>query len=69
MACVTGCDHRWRPMRTAPKDGTVVELLVHGDQVGIGHFDAGEWWAMGTAFNPDAWRPAHPEWQEEPSDG
>lgn len=56
-------DPRWRPMRTAPKDGTVVEVL---NSAGIAEILSGE-----QATNPayeyvhTAWRPSHPEWNEE----
>lgn len=68
-------DMRWHPMRTAPKDGTVIEALcikTRGASYSrILRFDtrSGRWWTMagGTLVNAAAWRPAHPEWQEDPS--
>ena len=57
-------DTRWRPMRSAPRDGTFVELL---------YYEAGSQYEGVTEsddFNEQciAWRPAHPEWNEEQSD-
>lgn len=58
-------DPRWRPMRTAPRDGTVLETLDCNREI--------EWVggvmlaAMIESHDLIAWRPAHPEWNEEPS--
>jgi len=59
-------DNRWRPMRTAPRDGSVIEIRKTGGAVINAPFpepmdptgDAP--WGNGWA-----WRPAHPEWNEE----
>jgi hypothetical protein len=69
-------DTRWRPMRTAPKDGTVIECH-HQDwpsrfwryvpeefERRAGWEDVitgGDVWDDPQA---DGWRPAHPEWNE-----
>ena len=65
-------DPRWRPMRTAPKDGTVVEAL-HGQHTTLAYFQRDHWReTSGTEnlweiHNPRAWRPAHPEWNQDES--
>ena len=60
-------DTRWRPMRTAPKDGTVVEGLcidVHrGSQSSsrMVWYNAEQWCSVSLGVNEvKAWRPAHP---------
>lgn len=75
-------DPRWRPMRTAPRDGTVVEAVCQGiprlakwspkefgEKQGWGacHYDG---IANCSFFESDLtkWRPAHPEWNEDPDD-
>ncbi len=73
-----GCSREWRPMRTAPRDGTVVEIAVHGMW---GIFSQGVYrpepdgWSILNAITRGpykarpgqilAWRHAHPEWNDE----
>lgn len=64
-------DPRWRPMRTAPRDGTVVEILTnpssYGQRVHFATDRDGERWNTivgGISSEPIAWRPAHGEWNE-----
>ncbi len=74
-------DPRWRPMHTAPRDGTVVEgWWPHDPEYRFVSWRATatrpEWPNNGDEFTwipindelvypPSAWRPAHPEWNEE----
>jgi hypothetical protein len=55
-------DMRWRPLRNTPRDGRTVEVL----------YDDGRqsFWKFFKSSPPAprkmiAWRPAHPDWQEE----
>lgn len=57
-------DLRWRPMRTAPRDGTVVELREGGHAIN-GRRHGKSWFnVQGKWLDPAAWRPAHPDWNE-----
>lgn len=57
-------DTRWRPMHSAPRDGTVIELRW-SSMSNFGRYEDG--WLVGDTYfsTPDCWRPAHPEWNEE----
>jgi len=67
-------DTRWRPMRTAPKDGTVVEVRLtemHTNLVLWGVYEGDECWVAVASsmtspsdFTGFAWRPTHPEWDK-----
>lgn len=71
-------DTRWRPMRTAPRDGTVVELREGGHTTNASYHEVINIHKVGTGqsawggyrnLDPAAWRPAHPEWNEDPDAG
>jgi len=63
-------DTRWRPMETAPRDGTIIEMLCRGDSVFVCWLEP--YWASVQALpNPavlidpgSPWRPVHPEWAQ-----
>lgn len=55
-------DPRWRPMRTAPRDRTRIEVLVYRNgSEWVDFLEENEW-----ADEHTAWRPCHPEWNEDP---
>lgn len=67
---------RFRPMRSAPKDGTVIEVVYVGGNASFAFVEfraAAFRWVSPLKTEatiirwrePDAWRPAHPEWGEE----
>jgi len=67
----------WRPMSTAPRDGTVIEVRFADRDprlafvVWVSLRESGQWVAPTEGgdtvayFNTRAWRPAHLEWVEE----
>jgi hypothetical protein len=74
-------DNRWRPMHTAPRDGTVFEVSERGQAVPIfGRVDdtpeadpdvrltfrTHDRKYLLNCDNLVCWRPAHPEWNDEP---
>ncbi len=73
-------DSRWRPMRTAPRDGTWVEIrygrwdqqpFIEYAQWITDQSDASfRFWNVSGhgEVTPRAWRPAHPEWNEVDND-
>lgn len=58
---------RFRPMYSAPKDGTVIEVRWEDGTEGVAGWRDRIGWVRGEIHmgDPDAWRPAHPEWNEE----
>jgi len=74
------CRCEWRPMRTAPRDGTWVEIrygrwdqqpFIEYAQWITDQSDASfRFWNVSGhgEVTPRAWRPAHPEWNEVDND-
>ena len=46
---------RWRPMRTAPKDGSRILVTIRPSEQGAGAVDL-VFWASADAHGGDAWR-------------
>lgn len=72
----SGCPERWRPISTAPKDGTNVVLFAQKNRSGkprksrngcaavVGHFEKGWGWLTTPGdhqANPTHWAPLLPE--------
>jgi len=53
------CQHGWRPIDTAPKDGRDV-LLIDDNRVTIGWWSGSEWCQQDlyiSLYNPTKWQP------------
>lgn len=71
-------DTRWRPIRTAPRDGRVVEVISSGcTRFMLLRYANNQWqerreatgtWYKGYAGMYLAWRKAHPDWQATPAE-
>jgi len=46
---------RWRPMRTAPRDGSRILVTIRPSEQGPGAVDLA-YWSNGDQFGGDAWR-------------
>lgn len=46
---------RWRPMRSAPRDGSRILVTIRPSEQGPGAVDL-VYWARGDAYGGDAWR-------------
>ena len=62
IAKLRALDPRWRPMRTAPRDGTVCEVL---NSTGTRSFIDFRYADPELSARYVGYRIAHPEWQEE----
>lgn len=40
-----GATPKWRPIETAPKDGTEIDLWHEGDRIADAYWKGGRWWA------------------------
>ncbi|MGQ3214929.1 MAG: hypothetical protein ACT6U0_15160 [Shinella sp.] len=47
--------NRWRPMRTAPRDGSRILVTIRPSEQGPGAVDL-VYWSNGDRFGGDAWR-------------
>jgi hypothetical protein len=47
--------YRWRPMQTAPRDGTRVLVTIRPSEQGPGTVDLA-YWSKGDQFGSEAWR-------------
>jgi hypothetical protein len=66
---VFGFDPRWKPIETAPRDGTSVLVCEPGGGMNVAHF--AHWYKPGlwATYTGDTIRPTHwmecPEWPKE----
>ncbi len=72
-------DTRWRPMRTAPDDGTVILVEnIRLEQKLLARFVGGGWqerpyhssdWWDGQAEDYARWQSVHPDWNQQAEEG